>query len=120
MDPAIQSESACGLESRKITRVEDSARSASLRQGAKAILSMSVVGLSETQVWTGRAVQARRLAGMLSPGDAALLEAYAKECDDRVRASICKATDRPPLSERTRARNPEKAPGQAPRRKRAA
>jgi hypothetical protein len=36
--------------------------------------------------WRGRAGQARRVAGMLSPRDAALLEAYARECEDCARA----------------------------------
>ena len=37
-------------------------------------------------MWRARAGQARRVAGMLSPRDAALLEAYARECEDRARA----------------------------------
>ncbi|MGY4224989.1 hypothetical protein ACVMIH_002350 [Bradyrhizobium sp. USDA 4503] len=35
--------------------------------------------------WTTRAEQARRVAAMLSPRDAALAEAYAMECEDRAR-----------------------------------
>jgi hypothetical protein len=45
------------------------------------------LGLSETMLWRARAGQARRLAGMLSPRDAALLEAYARECDVSARAA---------------------------------
>ena len=85
-----------------------------------AILPMSIVGLSETQIWSGRAAQARRVATMLSPGDAALLEAYAKECDDRVRAALCRVTERPLAFEIARARDPDSATRQAAHRKRAA
>jgi hypothetical protein len=45
------------------------------------------LGLSETLLWRARARQARRVAGMLSPRDAALLEAYARECEDGARAA---------------------------------
>lgn len=38
--------------------------------------------LPETLVWRARAGQARRVASMLSPRDAALVEAYARECED--------------------------------------
>ena len=38
-------------------------------------------------MWRARAGQARRVASMLSPRDAALVEAYARECDDSARAS---------------------------------
>jgi hypothetical protein len=41
---------------------------------------------SEALLWHARAGQARRIAGMLSPRDAALIEAYARECEDRARA----------------------------------
>jgi len=51
------------------------------------ILTVTKLGLSETMLWRARAGQARRVAGMLSPRDAALLEAYAKECDDSARAA---------------------------------
>jgi len=45
------------------------------------------MGLSETLMWRARAGQGRRVAGMLSPRDAALLEAYARECEDRARVA---------------------------------
>jgi hypothetical protein len=40
---------------------------------------------SETLAWWARAAQARRVAGMLSPRDAKLAEAYAAECEDQAR-----------------------------------
>jgi len=40
---------------------------------------------SETLAWWTRAAQARRVAGMLSPRDARLAEAYAVECEDQAR-----------------------------------
>jgi hypothetical protein len=52
-----------------------------------AILVMTQVGLSEILRWHARAGQARRVAGMLSPRDAALVEAYARECEDCARAA---------------------------------
>ena len=45
------------------------------------------MGLSETLLWRARAGQARRIAGMLGPRDAALLEAYARECEDCARTA---------------------------------
>ena len=51
------------------------------------ILTVTKLGLSETMLWRARAGQARRVAGMLSPPDAALLEAYARECEDFARAA---------------------------------
>ena len=51
------------------------------------ILTVTKLGLSETLLWHARAGQARRVAGMLSPRDAALLEAYARECEDCARAA---------------------------------
>jgi hypothetical protein len=48
---------------------------------------ISKAGLSETLMWRARAGQARRVASMLSPRDAALVEAYARECDDSARAA---------------------------------
>ena len=42
-------------------------------------------GPSETLAWWARAAQARRVAGMLSPKDAQLAEAYAVECEDQAR-----------------------------------
>jgi hypothetical protein len=46
------------------------------------ILTVTKMGLSETLLWRARAGQARRVAGMLSPRDAALLEIYARESED--------------------------------------
>lgn len=58
---------------------------------------MSIVGLSEAQVWHTRAAQARRIATMLSASDAALLESYAKECDEHLCTALHKiAEQRPP------------------------
>ena len=42
---------------------------------------------SETLAWWARAGQARRVAGMLSPQDAQLAEAYAVECEDQARGA---------------------------------
>src|SRR5260370_29376950 len=44
-------------------------------------------GLPETLMWRARGGQARRVASMLSPRDTALVEAYARECDDSARAA---------------------------------
>lgn len=43
---------------------------------------------SETLAWWARAAQARRIAGMLSPRDAQLAEAYAVECEDQARGAL--------------------------------
>src|SRR6202035_5156911 len=64
------------------------------------ILSVTQSVLSETLLWRARAGQARRVAGMLSPRDAALLEAYARECEDCARAASvesARANPRPPV-----------------------
>jgi hypothetical protein len=42
---------------------------------------------SETLAWWARAAQARRVAGMLSPRDAQLAEAYALECEEQARGT---------------------------------
>jgi hypothetical protein len=55
---------------------------------------------------------------MLSPGDAALLEAYAKECDDRGQATLCKVPERQLPSAIVRAHDPDQTARQAARRKR--
>ena len=52
---------------------------------ARAILMASKASQSETIAWWARAAQARRVAGMLSPRDAQLAEAYAVECEDQAR-----------------------------------
>lgn len=51
------------------------------------ILTVTKMSLSETLLWNARAGQARRVASMLSPRDAALVEAYARECEDRARVA---------------------------------
>jgi hypothetical protein len=54
--------------------------------GQKAILLQSGrKPVADCAVWLARARQARRLALMLSVRDAALLEAYADECEGEVR-----------------------------------
>lgn len=50
------------------------------------------LSLSETLQWHARAGQARRIGVMLSPRDSALLEAYAKECEDRAHAASVAGT----------------------------
>jgi hypothetical protein len=69
---------------------------------------MSTSGKSTAELWRGRAQQARRIASMLSHGDATLLLIYAQECDDESRAALnigitdaCEASaDRASLFER--------------------
>jgi hypothetical protein len=51
------------------------------------IPAVTKLGLSETLLWRARAGQARRVASMLSARDAALLEAYARECEDCARTA---------------------------------
>jgi hypothetical protein len=48
---------------------------------------MSTSGKSTAELWRGRAQQARRIASMLSHGDATLLLIYAQECDDESRST---------------------------------
>ncbi len=77
-----------GLDSGIITSIELSTpRRQHLATGETVILTVTKLGLSETMLWRARAGQARRVAGMLSPRDAALLEAYARECEDCARAA---------------------------------
>ena len=77
-----------GLDSGIITSIELSTpRRQHLVTWETVILTVSKLGLSETMLWRARAGQARRVAGMLSPRDAALLEAYARECEDSARAA---------------------------------
>ena len=76
-----------GLDSEIISSIEHSPpirQHFTVEQGM--ILMISKAGLSETLTWRARAGQARRVASMLSPRDAALVEAYARECDDSARA----------------------------------
>jgi hypothetical protein len=48
---------------------------------------------SETRALWARAAQARRVAGMLSPRDARLAEAYAIECEDQAERLLSLASD---------------------------
>jgi hypothetical protein len=81
-------ESIGGLDSGIITSIELSTpRRQHLVTGETVILTVTKLGLSETMLWRARAGQARRIGGMLSPRDAALLEAYARECEDSARAA---------------------------------
>ena len=77
-----------GLDSAIISSIEHSPpirQHFAVEQGV--ILMISKAALSETLMWRARAGQARRVASMLSPRDAALVEAYARECDDSARAA---------------------------------
>jgi hypothetical protein len=78
-----------GLDFGIITSIEtfDACRQ-HLGIGERVILTVTKLGLSETMLWRARARQARRLAGMLAPRDAALLEVYGRECED----SACAAS----------------------------
>ena len=50
--------------------------------GQTAILfSQGLKQPDSAQAWFARAAQARRLALMLAPGDAAILEIFARECE---------------------------------------
>jgi hypothetical protein len=70
-----------GLDFGIITSIELSTpRRQHLGTGETVILTVTKLGSSETMLWRARAGQARRVAGMLSPRDAALLEVYAREC----------------------------------------
>jgi hypothetical protein len=81
-------ESVDGLDSKIISSIELSTPNRQ-HPGIKevAILMISKASLSETLMWRARAGQARRIASMLSPRDAALVEAYARECEDYARAA---------------------------------
>src|SRR5260370_22127622 len=77
-----------GLDSEIISSIEHSPpirQHFAVEQGV--ILMISKAALSETLMWRARAGQARRVATMLSPPDPALVEAYARECDDSARAA---------------------------------
>src|SRR5215831_6105934 len=75
-----------GLDSRQFSRIEvlTLAHQCSPWKG-RVILMASKASPSETLAWWTRAAQARRVAGMLSPRDARLAEAYAVECEDQAR-----------------------------------
>jgi hypothetical protein len=86
--PAIIENQPDGLDSEIISSIELSPPNRQhLAVEKVAILMISKVSLSETLMWRTRAGQARRIASMLSPRDAALVEAYARECEDCARAA---------------------------------
>jgi hypothetical protein len=49
--------------------------------GQTAILFPDGLQQDGARAWLARAAQARRIALMLAPGDAAVLEAFARECE---------------------------------------
>ena len=51
--------------------------------GQTAILFPQGLKQDGAQAWLARAAQARRLALMLAPGDAAILEIFARECETK-------------------------------------
>jgi hypothetical protein len=75
-----------GLNSQLFSRIEvlTPAHQCSPRK-PRAILMASKASPPETRGLWARAAQARRVAGMLSPRDAQLAEAYALECEDQAR-----------------------------------
>ena len=78
-----------GLDSEIISSIEHSPpirQHFAVEQGV--ILMISKAGLSETLMWRARAGQARRVASMLSPRDAALVEAYARGARVDTRRSV--------------------------------
>jgi hypothetical protein len=86
--PAIIENHPDGLDSEIISSIELSPASRQhLAVEEAAILMISKASLSETRMWRARAGQARRIASMLPPRDAALVETYARECEDCARAA---------------------------------
>jgi hypothetical protein len=86
--PAIIENQPDGLDSEIISSIELSPPNRQhLAVAEVAILMINKMSLSETLKWRARAGQARRIASMLSPRDAALVEAYARECEDCARAA---------------------------------
>jgi hypothetical protein len=74
--PAIIENQPDGLDSQVISSIELSPPSRQHHAIKEvAILMISKMSLSETLMWRARAGQARRIASMLSPRDAALVEA---------------------------------------------
>jgi hypothetical protein len=63
------------------------------RMGQTAILFPHGLKQDGAQAWLARAAQARRVALMLAPGDAAILEVFARECE--AKAAPVPATRRP-------------------------
>ena len=53
--------------------------------GQTAILYPHGLKQDSVRAWLGRAAQARRIASMLAPDDAAILEAFARECEAAAR-----------------------------------
>ena len=50
---------------------------------APILLSRTRASRAAFQAWVARAAQARRIAAMVTPKDAAILEAYALECESQ-------------------------------------
>jgi hypothetical protein len=63
------------------------------RMGQTAILFPHGLNKDGPRAWLARAAQARRVALMLAPDDAAILEAFARECE--AKAAPVPATRRP-------------------------
>jgi hypothetical protein len=77
-----------GLVSRTFSRIELLTTAHQCSSGKReVILMVGRASPSETLAWWARAAQARRVAGMLSPRDAQLAEAYATECEDQARGA---------------------------------
>jgi hypothetical protein len=75
-----------GLDSCQISRIELlEPADHRLMVNGRAILMATNLGPSESLTWWVRAAQARRIATMLTPRDAQLAEAYARECEDQAR-----------------------------------
>jgi hypothetical protein len=68
-----------------LERLSSYAGSSVFAMERRAILMASKARPSETLAWLARAAQARRVAGMLSPRDAQLAEAYPVKCEDQAR-----------------------------------
>ena len=56
--------------------------------GQTAILFPQNLQQDGARAWLDRAAQARRIALMLAPGDAAILEAFARECEMNASPSV--------------------------------
>jgi hypothetical protein len=81
--PDGRESAADGLRTARNTRIElGLSREQRAPMTARAILRGRLPKTAQgAQLWRRRAEQARRLAGMLSPRDAALLEDFAVECE---------------------------------------
>jgi hypothetical protein len=83
--------------------------------GGFVILMMIRRTESEADTWYLRAEQARRIASMLSPRDADLVLAYARECEDKAQVAQADTVAKTPIARDVR---PHSSP--TARRKRAA